>query len=330
MIKDLKKKVCILGVFLFLNSIGICQKTVESYSLPKNTENVHDYNLFISKSSISWACELTLSYSFDKKSSSNYDIVGYLVNAQRNGKIKSYIDFDTNTKWLKAKRIKYYAEIKKNYFIQEQIPKESSNTIGFHEIFYIENHKLKSHIIAAGPEFNVVTEMGINLGKSVVAFSGLNYYPSKLNSKNDEVIFLGDTYTLLNFDSLETQIGIKKTYGMSLTYNIWYDLSRGFNKVVDLRNNKAIPSGQIIDYPFNDELISVPYYDSLGKLIGSKKMKGAPVQPYFYTSGISQKLYYNKTKDFFYSKIDFIDIYTQFNNRESTKEPIEKRFRVLF
>lgn len=323
-----KKTICILGVFLLLNTIGISQKTITSYSLPKNTENIHDYNLFITKSSISWACELTLSYSFDINS--KFDIVDYLVNAQRNGKIKSYIDFDIDKKWMKTKRIKYYVEIDKNYFTQEQIPKVSSNTISFHEIFYIENHQLKSHIIAAGPEFNIVTDMGINLGTSVAAFSGINYYPSKLNLKNDEVISLGNTYTLLNFDSLETQIGIKKTHGMSLTSNIWYDLSKGFNKIVDLRTNKVIPPGQIIDYPLNDELISVPYYDSLGNVIGSKKMKGAPVQPYFYRSGISQKLYYNKSKDFFYSIIDYMDIYIKFNDQESTREAIEKRFRIFF
>ena len=87
------------------------------------------------------------------------------------------------------------------------------------------------------------------------------------------MFFLGETYTLLNFDSLETKIGIKKTFGMNLVNLLWRDISYGQNELIDLHFNRKISAMNSKTYSIMDS-IEVLLYDSAGNAIGSTKHQG--------------------------------------------------------
>lgn len=323
-----KKIILFFGILLSLNVNGISQNIFLGYNVWQTNEEKH--NLFVSNSSITWACEMRLSYFIEKGSKSTFDIYNYLVNAQQTNKIKSYSNFEMDDTLVANGKNDYYRELSKAYFTHELNFKNPARSINFHEIFYIENHKLKSQIIAAGPEFEVIIENGLKLGTACFSYSSLNYSPNKTNAENDEILSLGNIYTNLNFDSLFKNYALKIMYGKTLFNNIWNDLANGHNKVYDLKYKKQIPAKDILELTLVDGLISVPHYDSLGYPADSIKIKGALVEHYFYTIGISQKLYYNKSKDFFYSIIDFLDIYILAPSQKNYDFVVEKRFRVSY
>jgi hypothetical protein len=61
---------------------------------------------------------------------------------------------------------------------------------------------------------------------------------------------------------METSLGLKKTYGRSLSLTLWYDLSKGFNKVIDLKTNDTVASTLIMDFPASDSSVVYASNDS--------------------------------------------------------------------
>jgi hypothetical protein len=108
----------------------------------------YKYNSFIMSPGITWACEMYNSYEFDQQADKPFDIHGYLINAQKTGKIKSYLNTgftpEDITQWKTKKITDYYFEISKDYSNQKlQAFTDSTRLIEFHEIFYLQNHQVK-------------------------------------------------------------------------------------------------------------------------------------------------------------------------------------------
>ena len=285
----------------------------------------YKYNSFINNSDISWACEMYNIHSFNRP----FSIHKYLINSQKSGKIKSY--HTVISKWIKGKIEDYYFEIDKKYHLisQEETYKDTTDEVKFHEIFYLEDHKLKSHIITAAPLLKVFTSTGIYLGNAITSFSSLNYYSKQKYNEKDSIIYLGNTYSILNFDSLESGLGLKKNYGMTLPLALWYDLSKGFNSVIDLKSNSTISPQNIMDFSAFDSTEHTRVIDSMPDFL-SYKVPGPPAFSYFSDIGISQEWYYNKTKDVFFANISKVYLYIEYYDEKSFLYLNEKRFEINF
>jgi len=289
----------------------------------------YKYNSFITRPGITWASETYNTYEFDQQTDKPFDIHGYLINAQKTGKIKSYLNTaftpeDIN-QWKTKKITDYYFEISKDYSNQKlQAFTDSTRLIEFHEIFYLQNHQLKSQVISAAPQLKVFTSSGIYIGNTISSFSSINYYATQKQNKKDKVIFLGSTSQTINFDSMETNLGLKKTYGRTLSLALWYDLSKGFNKVIDLKTNDTVASTLIMDFPAFDSSVVYASNDS------AYKVKSPPVYNYFSEITVLQDWYYNQTKDIFVNKIPKVFLHIKYYDERQAVYITEKRFEIMF
>ena len=314
-----------LGIFLVSNSYS--QAPANNYA-----EHPNAYNLFITSSNISWAARFTPEYSFLDHSYKKYaSIYDYLIDNQKQGIIKSYLpknyndDYDSSINNLQKEKEEYYVDTNYSKLDQSDLFVDSLKELQFDQILTVEDHILKSHIIAAAPEFPVVTSLGVYLGNTYKALCCLNKNNSS-KAKNDLTVFLKDTYQYINEDTpwhYRTTI-IKKSYDMNLITTLWYDLSKGYNKLIDLRNDKPVIPNQIWNYPI-EGFIKQDVYDSTGNLSGYQMLRSASARGYLTKLGIHQLWYYDATKNIFFDKIDYVDIYTSTMNNG-----IEKRFKIIF
>lgn len=309
---------------IFLNLINFADAQNKYWQLP------HDYNSFVTNSNISWAIETWMHHSFVKNGS--IDIHSYLVNAQRRGKVKSYITSDYGEsfikQWGKKAAGDFYIEVDDSLNLQiSDTLKDSTNSVLFHEIYYLENHKLKTQIISGGPEYPIITSNGIYLGNSVTAYSSLHFYNTKLKDIGDKVYFLGQTNTILNIDSVESACSLKKSFGMNLYLNLWHDLAHGYNQVIDLKDNTIIPRKIVLNYsPFDSTELQPD-----DTILPYKIMRpGAAGYLYFSNIEIIEKWYYNKTKDAFYSTIDNAYLYIKYFDSLTNLYRTDKRFKIIF
>jgi hypothetical protein len=309
---------------IFFSILNFAEAQNKYWQLP------HDYNSFVNNSNISWAIETWMHHSFVKNEL--IDIHSYLVSAQRSGKIKSYvtIDYDESVvkPWKRKTMGDFYLEIDKafNLLVPDSL-KDSTNSMLFHEIYYLENHKLKTQIISGGAEYPVITSNGIFLGNGVAAYSSLHFYNSKLKDHADKIYFLGQTNTFLNIDSAEATCSLKKSFGMNLCLNLWNDLADGYNQVIDLKNITIIPRKIILNYsPFDSTEVEP------GDTILPYKIMQPGAAGYLYFSNIEiiEKWYYNKTKDAFYSTIDNAYLYIKYPDSLTNVYRTDKRFKIIF
>jgi hypothetical protein len=294
----------------------------------------YPYNAFVQRADISWACESYNTWSFDeKKSGKDLSIHQYLVNAQKSGVVKSYLnnDFaaDEISKWKKKTVKDYYVEVDKKYNDQRLTDFDNSTSlVEFHEIFYLQHYQLKSQVVSAAPQLKVFSSSGLYIGNTITSFSSVHYGLAQKQNKNDKIIFLGSTDKTFSFDSLEITLGLKKSYNMNVSLALWYGLSKGLNKVVDLKTSKLIPPAAIMNYAAFDSVDAASNTDTLS--VANRIITGAPAYNYFSDITLLQDWYYNKTKDFFYTRIRkaFLHI-TYFDSKEFIYKN-EKRFEISF
>lgn len=115
---------------------------------------------------------------------------------------------------------------------------------------------------------------------------------------------------------------------MNVSLALWYGLSKGFNKVVDLKTSKLIPPAAIMNYAAFDSVDAASNTDTLS--VANRIITGVPAYNYFSDITLLQDWYYNKTKDFFYTRIRkaFLHI-TYFDSKEFIYKN-EKRFEISF
>jgi len=287
------------------------------------------YNSFINLPDIDWACEIFSDHEFDIIQKERFDIHSYLIKAQLEGRIKSYqrIDYLDSLAKTKGKAVDdLFFEMPKEY--NDAHADIVDRTVEFQEIFYYKSHRLYSHIISAAPAFKVFTaETHQYIGNSITSYSSLNYYPGSNAEKKDEIIYLGDTHRILNFDSIEQRSSLKKNYGMTLTLLLWHDLSLGFNQAIALKDGKIIPANEIMTTsPFD----SIVYF--LGDTIPAimQKVPPPPIFQYFSDVELQQSWYYNKTKDVFFNKINKLYIYSRSCDPKTFLWNNQRRYEVVF
>jgi len=291
----------------------------------------HKYNSFINLPDIDWACEVFSDHEFDSIKKEGFDIHSYLSKAQVQGKIKSYqsMDYlDSLAKTMGKAADDFFFEVPKEYHKKSYEVADSENTVEFQEIFYYKSHRLYSHIVSAAPAVKVFTqETHQYVGNDITFYSSLNYYPGNKAEKKDEIIYLGDTRRVLNFDSIEQRSSLKKNYGMTLTLLLWHDLSLGFNEAVNLKDGKSVPSDEIMTTsPFD----SIEYFADDTFPSPMRKMAAPPVFESFTDMELQQSWYYNKTKDVFFDKINKLYIYSRNYDPKTFLWNNQRRYEVIF
>lgn len=276
----------------------------------------------------------------------NYaSIYDYLIQAQRKGFLKSYqlrldkyVEIDRyindsgyNDNYCNAKYMADSATLAAGKQYQSAIfLKDSLKEVSIDQILFIQDHKLKCRSIIAGTEYIVMLDSIIRLGSSVKSLCCINTTTAIDTSKKDKITFLKTTYQLINADSdyYSKIYSLKKMYGMNLITTLWYDLSKGYNDVLDIKTNTMIPASQIWDY---SDTLQQPIFDSLGDSIGYKKIATNPLLYSFSSLGIYQDWYYNITRNIFFCKIKQVDIYAPTAKAEDGYNWInEKRFKIIF
>jgi len=289
------------------------------------------YNSFISLPDLDWACEIFSEHDFDSGKKEQFDIHSYLMKAQVKGEIKSYRSIDYPYWEIKTEGKKiddYFFEMPKECNEKPDVMRDSGRTVEFQEIFYYKDHRLYSHIVSAAPLFKVFTANGWYVGNSTTSLSSLNYYPGTKKDRSDEVIYLGDTHSILDFDSIERRSFLKKNYGMTLSLLLWHDLSLGFNEAVDLKDGRVVPANEIMmTSPFD----SIEYFSGIDTVPAiMQKMPAPPVFQSFTDIEIQQSWYYNKTKDVFFDKIVKLYIYAWNGDPKSFLWNNQRRYEVIF
>jgi hypothetical protein len=290
----------------------------------------YPHNKFVLEPELSWGIESYFTHSFPRVAGAkSIDIHSYLATAQKGGKVKSFVtpEFGTEVvkQWGEGEASGYYTPVKVEYFIERGV-KDTANQMIFHQIFYIEEAKLKSHIISAAPQYKVFTSGGLFIGNTAVAYSSLNYKPGNIGKKRDDIYFLGQTYSVLNVDSLEAASGLKKTYSRSMAVDLWHGLAQGINTVRDLKTSQIIPPQNVMSYTPFDSVNSNFIVDSIPTPV--ILVPGAPAHTAFAEVEVVQDWYYNKRRDIFYSRIPKVYLYIK--NPNDTNAGKEKRFEVSF
>ena len=325
----------LIAIFILISNISFGQ------NLPKPTQNYYStlpgsFNSFISSPKITWASQLETEYSFDNKDiKGSGNIYDYLMKSKLTGKIKSYVC--TGPNHLIQDEVEYVNNHDKIDFFKElnkdSIPdyfaltNDSSKGVFFHEIFYLEDHFLKTKILAAAPAYKVFTSNGTYLGKSSTAYCAINLFSEVKKSKKGQVISLGNTYRVFNLDTLNYYFNIKKTYGMNLSFALWHDLSRNNNELTDLKTGKVIKSSDVIGYTILDSV-------EAGGIIETNpptnmKIPGDPVLTQLRNIGIIQNWFYNVTKNIFFAEIPEVYLYVEYPDQDNVMIK-EKRFKLKF
>jgi hypothetical protein len=301
----------------------------------------NSYNSFINSPAISWAgqAEGNADVAFGDHQFNKYtNIYDYIIAAQKSGKIKSYITrvwdpgafADNNPIKQKAKnKNEFYLEVNKHY--GRKGPSyliDSLKNIHFDQVYFIQNHKLRSYIIAAAPEYQVFTSAGFYVGNTISSFTALNKNMAPSANKKDHIVLLKTTAQVLRFDSIQNIIPIKETYGMNLVSTLWYDLSKGYNKAIDLKTSKAIPAKNIMDYSGTDSAQAVMQGEDSTNIY--YKVAGTPIRHNLSEISVSQNWYYDVTKNIFYTATTDATLYAKEYDDQGVCTGDNPRIKIIF
>lgn len=293
----------------------------------------NDYNSFINSKDICWAATDNEVYHFnDSKKIAGTNIYDYLLKKMISRKITAYRSAEVPSRGEGYPYENSYLLTGKGEKI-EVSPKlyaDSLKSIRFQVIFYVENYCLKSHLISASPQYLLFSESGVNLGYTGSFITALNKNYRVINGKSDKIVFVKSMQSELNFEIPMNAAVLKETYGMNLLLSLWYGAATGKTQVVDLKTNIVIKPDEVMKYTIFDSLYANDY-DSTGEITRTFKIPGVPVSSYMTNSAqFIQDIYYNITKNYFYTVIKDVLLWVKYNDFHTHKPIEEKRFKILF
>ena len=203
--------------------------------------------------------------------------------------------------------------------------------INFYQILFVEKGKLLSYISRVSPLKNIITPSGVRLGQSEYFSTALNLYPSSQKSKKDKIIFLKTTTTTISVDSINKNDRLKETFGHNLIETLWpYIVSKKIS-LFNVASNQPTTLNQINNNnQLNLETVSVPVYDSLGNLFGSKLISEEITANSFDKISISQQWYYNDTKNIVYCIIPEAYLFLKKTRKKTSGEDLKPSLKINF
>ena len=319
-----------LLITLTLHAVG--QKpayvgTEQTFVFPNET------NRFLSNGSIIWALDTEESFSFsDSKKVENLNIFNFLITKAISGKLQAYISRIEGFEGFENSTYSKYDKFTPRDLTKDQINyvlTDSSKTIKFHEIFFLNNYSLSCQIISAAPATNFASASGISLGMHDIFYCCKTEGLMTITNSKD-LIHLKKIDRYLNFDSIQNSKVVRQTYGFNLVQSIWSGASQGHIKLLDIKTNKLIPANSVLNYSYLDS-VQVPMYDSIGSIVGHTKQTGQAAFPYKLVNSIQfvQDFYYDTKRKIFLTTINNCSLFVKDWDEVNSVLQIEKRFKVL-
>ncbi|MEO6229582.1 MAG: hypothetical protein ABJB11_04230 [Ferruginibacter sp.] len=293
----------------------------------------NETNHFINSASINWALDTEETYSFAGPTKvDNENIFNLVITKAILGKLDAYSLRLTGFEGFENSTYSTYDKFPNKDLTKDEINfvmADSSKTIKFHEIFYLDNYSLNCQIISAAPMTNYATG-GVSLGLQEIFYCCKSIKTTVKIDKNNDIIHLKKIEKVLNIDSLQNSKIIKQTYGFNLIQSIWLGASHGSVKLLDTKTNQIIPAKNILNYSYLDS-VQIPIYDIHGSVIGHTMRAGQAAFPNKLANSIQfvHDFYYDRRQNIFFSTVSDCYLFVK-NFDETTYEmKLEKRFRIL-
>jgi hypothetical protein len=120
----------------------------------------------------------------------------------------------------------------------------------------------------------------------------------------DHIIYLGATEKTIYPDSIPFYDRLKETYGRNMIAALWPSIESGRIAVYNLESKVKISKANFIEGDFpGGESIQVPVYNDAGELIGNRTLYQAPKPSGFDRITLTEKWYYDETKNIIIAKI---------------------------
>ena len=289
---------------------------------------------FINSGSINWALDTEEMFSFANSNKvDNENIFNLLFSKAFAGKLDAYNLRRSGFEGFENSIYSEYDRFPSPHLTNDEIKfiqQDSTKTIKFHEVFYIDNYTLKCKIISAALMTNYVTSRGISLGMKEMFYCCKNTNDTTTTNKNKELVHLKRIERVLNLDSVENSKIIKQTYGFNLIQSIWYGASKGSIKILDTKTSQTIAAKNVMNYSYLDS-VQVQMYDSTGAVIGHTMSAGESVFPHKLTNSIQfvQDFFFDRRKNTFISLISECYLFVKNMNDTTYEMTLEKRFKIL-
>lgn len=306
--------------------------TAKAQPTPQTPSLPNSYNQFITAPNISWAAELRDYFSFsDAQPINGANVYDYLFKKAGDGKLKiatsnlaDFITFNRAQKKVQAN--------KKATPLPAVDPTalDAQKSMALHEIFYIQNNRLHSYILAASPLANVITSAGINLGTNNCFYCCGATNPS-MAVPNKGMVLLQTITRTINPDSMPDFKPLKQSFGMNLAQALWYGASKNSGSMTDVIAAKKIALNEVMTYSFGSK-VAVPLYDSTGNVISYRDIMGPPPFEELLQNKIElvEDIYFNPTQNSFASVIRECYFFAKDWDNDISGYRTEKRFKLVF
>ena len=280
------------ALFLILGNCSFAQTEV----LPSPTQ----FDKFISLSKVTWAAYVNDTLSFD-----NYNLSDELYRRFLKNEIKISDPISRDSLmagnkiiYLNKKDLELKSFAPGNYDNSQKPTNRVDSNSAFldaEQILYIADGKLYSYIPWVSPRISIYTSRDNFIGTSEYFSSAINSKYNFKPSKRDEIKFIKSTKRKIQIDNIPRTDMLKQLYGITLLEALWNDIMNDKNEIIDIGSGQKT-SLKNLSYNLNGP-ISIPIYDSLGNVMGSKYYN-VPVTPsIFQQIEITQTWFYDHTKN---------------------------------
>jgi hypothetical protein len=306
--------------------------TAKAQPTPQTPSLPNSYNQFITAPNITWAAELRDYFSFsDAQPINGANVYDYLFKKAEDGKLKiatsNLADFITFNRAQKKAQANKKATPLPAF---DPTALDAQKSIALHEIFYIQNNRLHSYILAASPLVNVITSTGVNLGMNNCFYCCGATNPSMAAPDKGMVLLQTITRTI-NPDSMSDFKSLKQSFGMNLAQVLWYGASKNSGSMTDMIAAKKIAFNEVMTYTFGGR-VSVPLYDSTGNIITYRDIMGPPPFEEDLQNKIElvQDIYFNPQLNKFASVVRECYFFVRIWDSNISSYRYEKRFKLAF
>jgi hypothetical protein len=201
--------------------------------------------------------------------------------------------------------------------------------MGMTEILYVEDGKLRSYVPWANVKIPVTTNAGIFLGIATYFSTCFNLDPHYLSAAKNKIAFLKQTRKKVELDSIRNEYRLKEMYGKNIVAQLWPSVLKNSFEIISLKTNRKIKAAELRTDLVNDVITSVPVYDSLGNLAGSKIITDDLLPSNFTAIEFIQDWYYDYTRNIVFNKIKEIYLYAHITRADGLDKEVTPVLKIV-
>jgi hypothetical protein len=294
------------------------------------------FDKFINLSKIQWAAYTNDTIRFD-----TYNLSDELYKRFQKGEIKISLPLSRDS-LMAGKPIIYVnkkelgkksfapglSPVKENQKPTNRVDSNSSEVINVEEILYVANGKLHSYIPWVSPRISIYTSRDQFIGTSEYFSSCINFKYNFKPAAHDDLIFIKSTKRKFLINSFPQTEMLKEVYGRNMIEAIWNEIMNDKNEFIDIKSGQKTSVKGLREYTFPSS-ITIPVYDSLGNLMGTKNYN-APLSPFLFQQiEITQNWFYNYSKNIVINNIPDITLFLRSKNFQDYEE-MKPTLKIIF